>query len=427
MEISVKEGATSSASAAFGDSYITPYIIAAGATPSQIAALTAIPNLFAPLSQLATPQLMEKQGRKKIVLKGVAAQLIIWLPITATIPLFLSGARFVPLLLISLWTIYALFGNLVAPAWNSWMGDIVTEERGKYFARRSAMCEAVLLCLTLITAIMLDFGKKKGLLFFMFGTFFLLAFITRLFSLRLLRRQYEPPLKLEKGYYFSFFSFVKRMRANNFGKFVLFRISFAAAVQLAAPFFAVYMLKELRLSYLFYIAIAIAMPLAVHIATWPAWGKFSDKYGNIRTLRICCALAALYPFLWLPSRNPYYLLFVPTVVSGIAWAGINLATANFIFDAVTPQRRSLCFAYFSVLVGIAVAIGATIGGWLVKLPLTFNIFLFLFALSGIARFATTALLLPEVKEVRPVADGRPLFQHSFRFAFFQKAERERQK
>ena len=101
------------------------------------------------------------------------------------------------------------------------------------------------------------------------------------------------------------------------------------------------------------------------------------------------------------------------VLNGIAWSGMNLATTNFIFDNVSPKRRSLCFAYFSVIAGIGVSIGAGLGGYLSRLPLNLaiNVFLFLFLISGFLRLITIFALGKRVKEVRPVAIRRPLYQY----------------
>jgi uncharacterized membrane protein len=64
---------------------------------------------------------------------------------------------------------------------------------------------------------------------------------------------------------------------------------------------------------------------------------------------------------------------------------------------------NLCVAYSSILNGSAIFLGATIGGLLASLPITFmNVFLFVFLISGIARIIVIAGLFSSIREIRQV-------------------------
>jgi MFS family permease len=404
LRITVKENALGSAAGSIGDTYITPYLIAVKATLSEIAAFTSITSLVAPLAQLFTSRLIEKFGRKKIVFRLAILQALIWLPIIASVLLYLNGLKNISFLIIVLWTVYALVGNLSAPAGNSWIGDLVPEiKRGRYFAFLNSTGSIISLIGVIASSFFLDYGKQRNNLFYCFIALFGASAIFRFFALYYTKQKYEPKLTLEEGYYFSFWSFIKRMKNNNFGKFVLHRSIFALAVNIAAPFYGVFVLRELGFSYVQYTIALIIVPTVIQVILFPFWGKFSDKYGNVETLKASGLLASIYPILWIFSQNFYYILLVPMILNGIAWAGLNLATANFIFDNVTPKRRSLCFAYFSVLAGFGVFIGAGLGGFLAKMPIGFmNIFLFIFLISGILRLISILIFGRKVNEVRPV-------------------------
>ena len=56
-----------------------------------------------------------------------------------------------------------------------------------------------------------------------------------------------------------------------------------------------------------------------------------------------------------------YLLIIE-LVSGMIWAGFNLAAGNFIYDVVTRQRMAICTSYFNIISGFGVLLGATLGG-----------------------------------------------------------------
>ena len=418
LGITVKERSLGSAATAVGSTYIMPYLIAVKATLPEIAAFTSITHLVAPLAQLFTPKLIEKFGRKKIVVRLAIFQALVWLPIIASVFLYLNGLKNVSFLIIVLWTAYSLVGNLSAPAGNSWIGDLVPEaKRGRYFALLSSFASIVFLVGVIASSFFLDYGRQKNILFYCFIALFGVSIIFKIFSINYTRKKYEPKLTLKEDYYFSFWEFIKRIKNNNFGRFVIYRSTFALAISIASPFYGVFVLRELNFSYPQYAISLIVVPTIIQIILFPFWGKFSDRYGNVETLKAGGLLASVCPLLWIFSQNYYYILFVPMVISGIAWAGFNLATANFIFDNVTPEKRSLCFAYFSVLIGAGIFIGAGLGGFLSKLPMGFmNIFLFLFLISGILSFINILILGRKVNEVRPVK-GTKLPYHYLQFLF----------
>ena len=87
---SLKDAASVNATVGFGDHYISPYMIALNATNQQIATLTSIPNLIAPLAQLFTSNVMQKFSRKKIFSISILIQCLLWIPIIIVSLLFLK-------------------------------------------------------------------------------------------------------------------------------------------------------------------------------------------------------------------------------------------------------------------------------------------------------------------------------------------------
>lgn len=403
---SVIEGSFAAVQTSIGDNYIAPYALALNANNLHISLLSSIPGLLGPLSQNWGSKLIEKYSRKKIALFGVLFQALTWLPIIILAYLFYKGiwTSMLPLLLIIFFSAYTIFGNLAGPAVFSWMGDLVSEnQRGKYFSFRNRVTGFFSLVCTLIAAFLLDFFKQHSLLLLGFVIFFAVAMIFRFISRQLFKKIYEPKLKLEDGYYFSFWQFIKRAPKNNFGKFSIYVALLHFATAIAGPFFAVYMLKDLQFSYVIYIIVAITQT-ASGLLFMPLLGKFSDKYGNYKLIKLSSIFVSIFPIFWLFSSSPLYLIFVPQLIVGIAWAGFNLAVGNFIYDTVTPQRRGIAVSYYNVLIGIGVFIGATLGGLVAKYATInfMNIFLFLFLISGIARAIVSIIMLPRIKEVREV-------------------------
>ncbi|MBI5148102.1 MFS transporter [Candidatus Pacearchaeota archaeon] len=425
LGISIKEGCAASVTGGVGDSYMSAFAVQIGATNSEIAALTSIPNLISPLAQLITPKLIEKRKRKGVAATAVLLQALMWLPMIVVALVFMKGDLiYAPILIIMFWTVYAALGNSVGPAWNSWMGDLVpSDKRGKYFGRRNTICGLVSLTSTIIAGILLQYSKTAGIVFMAFAILFSLALIFRSVSSYLLRKQYEPELHVEEGYYFSFIDFVKKMKYNNFGRFTIYISLLVLTVNIAGPFFTPYVLRELKFSYIQFMIAMLVIPGIVTMLSMPLWGKFSDKYGTIKTMQTTWIIVCILPALWLISDNFWYIMIVPQIASGLGWAGFNLAAGNFIFDATSRQRRSLCFAYHAVLNGIGVFIGATLGGFVLKyadLNIKFmDAFLFIFLISAVFRILVSLIFLPKIKEVRQVEKAKPLLSYLHIYPFSQ--------
>jgi MFS family permease len=190
------------------------------------------------------------------------------------------------------------------------------------------------------------------------------------------------------------------VRESNFAKFVIFAASLTFCVNLASPFFSVFMIRDLKFNYLTY-TIVVTVVTVAQIITFDRWGRHADKVGNVKVLRLTSFIIASLPLWWIFNQSPLYLVFAQ-ILSGFAWSGFNLCATNFIYDAVSPPKRVRCIAYFNVFSGIGVCLGALCGAFLVNtLPalLGYKI-LSLFLLASVLRFAVVFIFSGRIKEVR---------------------------
>jgi MFS family permease len=308
------------------------------------------------------------------------------------------------------YTIFVSTGALSLPAWSSLMADHVPEtERGRVFGWRNRLFGIINVSCMFAAGLVLQFFKNiTG-----FTVIFAAAFLARLVSWRFLTRMYEPPLSVRDEDRFTIIDFFRRLRTTNFGRFVIFASAMSFSVNIAAPFFAVYMLRDLRFDYLTYTVIMMSATLT-SLFMMNLWGVRADHVGNRRILRITSVFLPFIPVLWLFSHNVPYLILVQ-VFAGFFWAGFNLSASNFIYDAVTPQKRIRCIAYFNVINGTAIFAGAMTGGLLIRaLPPLFGYrVLALLLVSGVLRLLASTLcsLVSEVRDVKKVS-AMELF-HSF--------------
>lgn len=412
LKISIAEGSAYSVMDGFGLKYISPYAIALNLSNTAIGLLSSLPGLVGSLAQLPGSRAIEHYPRKKIVLKSVLLQAFMWLPIILVgilYFLFHWNVFSVSVLLIAFYTALVSFGAFAGPAWSSWMKDLITSNTDYYFGKRNGIIGAVGLASLLAAGLTLQYFEKSNVLLG-FSLIFLMAFLGRVLSAYFFKKKYEPKISLQPDYYFNIFQFTKKMGKNNFGKFVIFSsiITFATAV--ASPFFAVYMLKDLNFNYLSYTIVTVAS-VASMLLFMPLWGKFGDKYGNVKTMHLTGALVFTIPLLWLATVlikghfNLIFYLIVVEIFSGFIWAGFNLSSGTFIFHAVSRERLGLCIAYNGVFSALGAFLGAFLGGEISSAAfpiLGLQPILFVFLLSSSLRLMSVAIFIPLIKEVRKV-------------------------
>ncbi len=401
---SIKDGSAWSIMYGFGEQYITPFALKIGATASEIGILNSVPAFIGAIFQLLGAKLTDKyQNRKKIVTLFAFLQAILMLPLFF-IPLITKDI----LILTALFTLYNIFSNIIGPAWSSWISDVVPEnERAVYFGNRNKYVIASTMFSVMVAGIILYFFENVDI-WTGFGILFTIAFIGRIISWYYLSKQIEPKYNYNPENYFSFKDFLKRMPNTNFGNFVIFRSLMALAVMIGGPFFAVYMLENLKFNYLQY-TVLVLIPMAAKAFTMTYWGKYSQRFGTRHILIISGLWIATIPMWWFivgyffAGSTAFYLLILVEIMTGFAWGGFELTTFNYVLETVSPEKRARGFAYFNMVFGFAVLAGGLLGALLVEIiPGVFNFstLLILFIISSVARLLVVLLFSHRIKEVK---------------------------
>lgn len=401
LNISWREGIAASVMQASVDEYLIPLGLFLGATPMDIGFLVAVPHLLGSMSQFFAVRIVEMFGsRLRFLVQASFLQALFLLPL-AIFPFVLFPSRI--LALIFAVTLFRVLANLIATVWGGLASDyLAPEERGKYFGWRSRIIGVAGMATTVLAGILLNafrtISTAAG-----FAILFGITAAARFISAKFMSQMQDVPEQKNPGDKFTFFMFLRRFRKSNFVKFVFYVASITFATTLAAPYFSVYMLRDLHFSYLTYMFIHMGAVLA-SLVSFPLWGKHADKIGNAKILKTTSLLIPLIPVLWLFSSNLVYL-FVIEVFAGFVWGGFNLCSLNFIYDAVSPGKRMRCLGYFGFINGVATFMGAGLGGYLAeRLPyLNGSRILTLFVISAVLRFLSHFLLSRHFQEVRPEA------------------------
>jgi len=154
---------------------------------------------------------------------------------------------------------------------------------------------------------------------------------------------------------------------ENFRKLIAFMCSWNFAVNLAGPFFMVYMLKRLGLSMSFIIGLSIISQV-MNFVFVKVWGKYTDRFSNKSVLAICGPMFILSILAWTFTTMPEkYFLTIPLlvvihIVMGLSSAGVSLASGN-IGLKLAPQGHATAYLAANTIVNsVAAGIAPILGG-----------------------------------------------------------------
>lgn len=357
---------------ATGGSAFTGYIKALGASDLILGVLIAMPYCVR-VMQIFASYILERTGKRKLLLctLGLLSRLL-WIPI-GLVPLFIPMEQ----QMLRLWSILVLYvmvaltGTFIDASFFSLAADVVPMRiRGRYFSVRSKISTLFSIGAGLLVSFLLDnIVGYEGLLGYI--VVFVLAGISGagdIFGLLFIK---YPPMETgepETGRKReSLPSMVLGVLRNKpFMKLVLFWTIWSLSVNIMAPYFNVYMLEYLGMSYM-QITLLCTIPANVFSFLFvQKWGGMMDSYGYKAVLYISATVGALIPILWMFSSPGMFVpVLIAQVLSGAFWPAIDLSAQNTIMNAAPARNRSMYATVHAVVTQLCgVAVAFVLGGFL---------------------------------------------------------------
>jgi len=416
LDASIRDGGANAVMLGCGEAYLGPFGVFLRATTVQIGLLSALPQLVGAVVQWWSAMAMDGcPSRLRRIRRSVFLQALVWL-LLALIPVAMGHGVVTVWWVIALAAIHQAAGGFTVPVWNSLIGDVVPEEiRGRFFGVRNRVSGLSSFVALTGAGLVLHGFERFGVAAWGFMLIFAAAGAARLVSRYWLGLYRDPAWSVDAAQVFTFRQFMRRSPQSNFAKYVFYVGAVNLAVAFSAPYFALYMLRDLEFSYLEF-TVVVSVATVTQFLMFRYWGELSDRFGNKKILNLCGWGVCGVPVLWIFSSHIMYLMVIQ-VVSGVIWAGFSLASNNFLFDAVSPPKRARCVAYQALVNGAAVLAGSLGGGFVAgRLPASFAVGEWtwspqftlpaIFLLSGMMRFVAAALMLHKFREVRAVESIR---------------------
>jgi len=349
-----------------GGTFVTAFAVKLGASNFQVGILASIAAL-AQIVQIPSVYLINSlRKRRHIAAAGFALSKLSWLLVV--LPL-LAGARSLPIgLLTATVALGSAFAAVASCSWNSWLRDVIGASRmGEFFARRLAYSKAVGIFTGLAGGLFVTAWARRSpeTLLSGYSILFLAGILFGLMSVYFVWTSPEPPQIPIDVKFLS--SLTEPFRDRNFRMLIIFLATWSFSVNLAAPFFAVYMLKRLHFTVAFVMGMAVLSNI-MNLVFFRFWGAFADQFSNKAVLAVCAPLCIVCTLAWAFTTLPEpHFLTLPMVVAihvvvGAATAGVILSSSN-IGMKLSPQGKSASYlAASSIVSALASGIAPIIGG-----------------------------------------------------------------
>jgi len=240
--------ATRAMSTFTGGAFLVAFALKLGASNFAIGLLAAVPAL-AQLIQIPSVYLVERIGnRRTIVVIASALDRTFWLLI-ALIPFLLSPRAGLMFLIVAT-ILHSSLSAVVNCSWNSWMRDLVPQDRlGSFFSKRMRAMTGLGIILSLVGGMYVDYWKR---LFpnnevYAYSILFLTGFLVGMLGVYFMSTIPEPTMAHVEREVSFYEVLLQPFKDVNFRELIVFLGSWNFAANLAAPFFTVYMLKGLQL------------------------------------------------------------------------------------------------------------------------------------------------------------------------------------
>jgi len=370
--------------------YLTAFALVLGANNTLIGFLGAIPWIATLISQIPGSELAERYKRTTIYIIFTLIGRLCWIPILAA-PFITQK----PLLFVAAFYLIARISETITdPSWASIVADIVPQKHlGEFSSKRYLRLSLFAMIAMAIAGQWLKLFPKESTAGFTY--LFLAGILFGIAATLMMKKIKEPKCEHQQHSLKEFFTL-----DGNLKKLVVFGTAFNFAFMFASPFFAVYMLKNLEISYAFY-GIAISITPITQAIVSRYVGRLTDKYGDKYIALMGCIGTAIVPLMYLlVTKNNLWLLIPVQIISGIVWATTDIARFNLIIGLTDAKKRAMQIAEYQFYTSTTMIAGPILGGYLSEhfvfvlagIPL-------IFVLSSIMRFLS-ALLLLRVKEVR---------------------------
>ncbi len=343
-------------------SVFTGYALSLGISESQIAFLAAGTGLMGVSQALTAYWTRRARDRRRLCFIIGAGEICCASSIVFALllPPHLRFPFVTALLLIA----YTL-GNTVNPMFANWMATVIPEDvRATYVARRMFVLTLVSVAYMFVVSRWLDLAQGSLGFIVVYAVGWLAGVLGYLMVLLTPMPPVEPE---EPGGYGR--SILAPLKQRPFALLTAFLGTWTLAMAVASPFYSVFMLRYLHLTYT-RIAVYSNLSLGAMLLGYRMFGGLAERYGCRPIIKLLIVPAVLVPLMWAVAGQGTWPVLVPIAcaVGGLAVSGIQVAASALLYKIVPAGKdNSLSFAILTSFTALGSFTGAFGGGLLKRL------------------------------------------------------------
>ncbi len=344
-------------------SMLVGFLLALGASVTQVGFAASFPLLGGLFQPLGAELIRRQNGwRRKVCISGIIIDDLFWIvSILAVVFLPPATALIIVLCVLALQQA-AIHTSLLA--WQSWMSDLIPPAvRGRYFGRRNFVVYTFGALMAVLAGQFVERIGENAI--WSFIVVISIGMVARAISAFFLNKQPEPFPASETDSH-PLGRFKDPFRHGPFRKYLRFVTRWEFSIQIVAPFFIVYMLRELNVG-LAFVTVAAGSATIANLISQQFWGGLADRFGNRQVLKATCGVLCIEPLLWLLTDSAgigLYVIIGIHVLNGFASGGFLLANGNLMMGIAPRTGQTSFFAVQASVRGLSAAAGPLLGALL---------------------------------------------------------------
>jgi HEAT repeat protein/MFS family permease len=357
------------------------YLLWLGAKQDDIAFITALVYAASVVQMLAVPLTRSVSNKKALVVilgffEILFRFLIIAIPLlvvsagSSDFRILSSDTHSTNVRVLLLYVIVLLglvMGYSISPIYSDWIATTLPENlRARVTSQRTLLSTVTSMVCAFAFGKFIDLYPGGPERWNGFAWLMLAGFITGIAGYLALLRAPMPEFATDgSGSILDAMAAILRNRA--FVRLLTFAVIWQFAFSLAVPFYGVYMIQNLQLSYS-RIAVYSNLAMLVMVLSYRPFGVLVDRFGSKPIMQVLLVPLAIAPCLRAFTSPDHHLLYpVSMALLGLSYAGVSVALSPLLY-AMVPKagNRAAFFAAWSVCASLSGALSTLIGGILAK-------------------------------------------------------------
>jgi MFS family permease len=319
-----------------------------GASNQQVGLLSSLPSLMSIVAMIPGAIWINRlETKKRFTAASIFAARFFFLLILLIPFIPIVEQAWILVVLIALMN----FPNALATlSWQSFIGDLVPDERrGQFFSQRSRTLTMVGMLTTFTTGVILNLFDKNeaGPYQFLILAGFIFGVLEVYYLMKHMEQKKEFP-KREKVRRFDLSIFPKMIHHKPYFYFLLCALLFNFGWQMAWPLFSIYQINYAHAT-AFWISMFTVANQISQILSYKWWGNFADKWGNSVMLFVSAIGMTTAPILTILSTNLIYLTLI-NLWTGIFVAGTTMLLFNQLLKVSPDSNRTSFIANYNVAI-----------------------------------------------------------------------------